>query len=265
MINTHRFFSLLLLTVLSHWTLNAADAAPDRTAQLIDRVIAEAETYLGSPHRLGGTNQRGIDCSGLMVQSFRAAGIELPRSSSDQAGMGRKITVGQLQRGDLVFFTIKGKINHVGLVTSTQVGATRFIHTSTSRGVMYSSLADPYWKDHVSFGRRIWDEPIIARQPNQPTFRAAPGLFPQASQRVLRKKEVKALSPRQAEVMQAEIWARNGYRFRETEWRRYFEAQDWYRELETTPRKARVKRQFSDIEKKNLRTLRKVADLEEPQ
>ena len=261
MTNTRRLVSFLLLTVLSHWTLSAADAATDRTAQQIDRVIAEAESYLGSPHRLGGTTQRGIDCSGLMVQSFRAVGIELPRTSAEQAGVGRKINVSQLQRGDLVFFTIKGKINHVGLVTSTQGGTTRFIHTSTSRGVMYSSLTDPYWKDHVSFGRRIWEEPAIARQP---TLAAAPGLFPQGSQRILRKREVKNLSQRQAEVMQAEIWARNGYRFQETEWRRYFEAQDWYRDIETTPRKARVKRQFSDIEKKNLRTLRKVADLEEP-
>lgn len=128
---------------------------------------------------------------------------------------------------------------------------------------MVSSLGEAYWKDRFTFGRRVWeDATIIRRRPGAPAIAMVPGSYPEASMRKLKRREVKRLTQREAELMQAEIWARNGYRFKDRELQRYFERQSWYLQLTTTKRKARVKRSFTDVEKKNLKRLRGIADLE---
>lgn len=260
---------LLRMMILSCGMLSIAAASPvDRASvdAMINDVVATAESYLGTPHRMGGLTTRGIDCSGLMVKSFESAGIALPRTSGEQANLGEKVKKNSLQRGDLVFFKIGTKISHVGLVTRSRGGETLFIHTSSSRGVMVSNLGDDYWKDRFTFGRRVWeDATIIRRRPQAPAPTAiarVPGNYPEASIRTLKRREVKRMSQREAALMQAEIWARNGYQFKDRDLQRHFERQPWYRQLATTQRRSRVKRSFSDIEKKNLKRLRKVADLE---
>ena len=65
------------------------------------------------------------------------------------AKKGRKISLKNAKKGDLVFFKISrrsNKINHVGLVTSIKNGVIYFIHATTSRGVIVSSLSEKYWK-----------------------------------------------------------------------------------------------------------------------
>ncbi len=230
---------------------------------MIDDVVRTAESYLGTPHRTGGTTTRGIDCSGLMVQSFASVGITLPRTSQAQSGIGTKVDQRRLERGDLVFFKLRGKISHVGLVTKTQGTQVWFIHTSSSRGVMVSTLGDAYWRDGFTFGRRVWnDATITRRRVDAPALTYAPGTYPEASIRKLNRRELKRLTPREAELMQAEVWARNGYRFRDKELQRYFERQDWYRNLDLTKRQGKVKRSLSDVEKKNLRRIRRIADVD---
>lgn len=260
--HTHTLF--LRMMVLSFGLISIAAANPNQSVDaMINDVVAAAESYLGTPHRLGGLNNRGIDCSGLMFKSFEAVGITLPRTSGEQANLGEKVKQNDLQRGDLVFFKIGSKINHVGLVTRSRGGETLFIHTSSSRGVMVSSLGEAYWKDRFTFGRRVWeDATVIRRRPGAPAIAMVPGSYPEASIRTLKRREVKRLTQREAELMQAEIWARNGYRFRDQELQRYFERQGWYLQMETTKRKSRVKKSFTDVEKKNLKRLRGIADLE---
>lgn len=257
---------LLRMMVLSFGLISIASASPDQEESvdaMINDVVAAAESYIGTPHRMGGLNNRGIDCSGLMFKSFESVGIMLPRTSGEQANLGEKIKKNNLERGDLLFFKVGSKINHVGLVTKSRGGETLFIHTSSSRGVMVSNLGDAYWKDRFTFGRRVWeDATIIRRRPGAPAIAMVPGSYPEASMRKLKRREVKRLTQREAELMQAEIWARNGYRFKDRELQRYFERQSWYLQLTTTKRKARVKRSFSDVEKKNLKRLRGIADLE---
>lgn len=258
-----RILGSLLITVASLSVLAATPS--DHTLEaMINDVVRTAEGYLGTPHRLGGMNRRGIDCSGLMYVSFETVGIRLPRTSHEQSELGDRINDRRLQRGDLVFFRRRGRINHVGLVTAIRGNEVEFIHASTSRGVMHSRLSDPYWEDHFAFGRRIWSDPELIRvAPNRPNLAFIPGSYPQTALRKMKRREIKAMSQRQAELMQAEIWARNGYRFRDNEWQQHFDRQFWYQQLpDKTRRRGKVKRRLSDQEKQNLRRLRRIADLD---
>lgn len=107
-------------------------------------LLREVSTWIGTPHRMGGTTRQGADCSGFVGEVFRAVyGIQLPRTSTAMALFSREIPKNQLRDGDLVFFiTRKGtKINHVGIYLSNG----RFIHVSSTRGVMVSQLSEPFF------------------------------------------------------------------------------------------------------------------------
>ncbi|MBX2841417.1 MAG: C40 family peptidase [Flammeovirgaceae bacterium] len=124
-----------------------------------DQVIKTAQGYLGTKHKMGGLNKRGIDCSGLLMVSFGKHGVVLPHSSHEIARYGvllpdRKYLI----RGDLVFFVdtynSKDLITHSGIY----LGDGQFIHASASKGVMISSVDDPYyWKNKYVFGKRVFN------------------------------------------------------------------------------------------------------------
>ena len=82
--------------------------------------IAFAEQQLGKPYQWGGTGPDAFDCSGLMMQAYRAAGIDIPRTSQQQWIWGPRVQPGQVQPGDLVFFAgadgTTTSPGHVGLV-----------------------------------------------------------------------------------------------------------------------------------------------------
>lgn len=119
--------------------------------------LKTAWQFEGVKYATGGTTKKGMDCSGLMLISWQAANVQLPRVSSDQAKKGKAVTFNNLQPGDLVFFHPHGgtRINHVGMVTEIDDGKTYFIHASTSHGVMESELTSAYWKGIFSKARRI--------------------------------------------------------------------------------------------------------------
>ena len=129
----------------------------DVTTDQIERAIAHAQTFLGTPHVTGGNSRRGIDCSGLINVALTHAGIiGVPRTANDIGRYGTIVVEeGDLARGDLVFFTktysTSRFITHVGI----HLGDGEFIHTSSSRGVMISRLDNAYWRDHYIFGTRI--------------------------------------------------------------------------------------------------------------
>lgn len=124
----------------------------------IDDILAEAETYLGTPYKYGGMTRRGIDCSAFVLSVFGAVtGMTLPRVAASQAQEGEKIDKEDLQKGDLVFFSQgRGRISHVGIVEEvSNEGDVKFIHAATSRGVMISSLNDKYWGPKFRFAKRV--------------------------------------------------------------------------------------------------------------
>lgn len=115
----------------------------------VDRIVANAMQYKGVRYRFGGTTKRGMDCSGVVYVAYGSQNVLLPRVSRDMAKRGRKISLRKVKKGDLVFFrTSKSRrgINHVGLVVSHKKGVIRFIHSTSSRGVIVSSLSEKYWK-----------------------------------------------------------------------------------------------------------------------
>ena len=125
---------------------------------LSDNIIKNAESYNGVRYKYGGITNKGIDCSGLIYVSFKAENIILPRMSRDMAKKGVQIKLSEAEKGDLLFFqTNKNRkvINHVGLVVTTNSGNIEFIHSTTSNGVITSSLTKPYWQKAFIEARRI--------------------------------------------------------------------------------------------------------------
>lgn len=123
-----------------------------------EMIIRTARRYLGVPHCMGGTTEKCMDCSGLLFRVFSTHGIMLPHSSEEQARYGKIVSdAGRLRPGDLVFFvrtyTTEQFITHSGIYT----GNGRFIHASSSNGVVETSISDPWWRKRYIFGTRIFN------------------------------------------------------------------------------------------------------------
>lgn len=118
-------------------------------------LMSIAKKYLGIPYKYGGTTTSGFDCSGYTLTVFREAGVSLPRTTGEQYKEGYAVSKSQLQVGDLVFFNTSGKgVSHNGIF----IGDNKFIHSSTSRGIMISSIYDPYyWGSKYIGARRVAD------------------------------------------------------------------------------------------------------------
>ena len=121
-------------------------------------ILKDAERYLGTPYKFGGNSSSGFDCSGLTTKVFDENGLKLPRRSADQANTGKNIAVEEVKPGDLLFFATAGgsKVSHVGIVhTIENDGEVKFIHASTSKGVIISSLNEKYWNKAYLHAQRV--------------------------------------------------------------------------------------------------------------
>jgi len=116
----------------------------------LGRVIQD---YLGTPYQGQSRYREGMDCSGFIQAVFQDYNnTQLPRTARDQAGVGVGVRTSDLRYGDLVFFRTGGRaISHVGIY----VGYDEFVHSSSSQGIMISSLTEKYWKKCLAGARRI--------------------------------------------------------------------------------------------------------------
>ncbi|TRO67077.1 C40 family peptidase [Christiangramia sabulilitoris] len=122
------------------------------------KIIKNAKKFEGTRYKYGGTDKRGMDCSGLVYISFLEEGISLPRTSRSMSLRGDRLFLKEVRVGDLLFFeTNKNRkvINHVGLVVEVNADGIFFIHSSSSRGVIISSLSEPYWQNNFVMARRV--------------------------------------------------------------------------------------------------------------
>ena len=153
------FLSLSMLLLSCGGTKQpTAKSSSKKTNNSADRIVYHAQQFEGTRYKFGGTDKRGMDCSGLVYVSFQEEQIALPRISRDMAKQGKRINLRDAQKGDLVFFqTNKNRkvINHVGLVVANFNGKIQFIHSTSSAGVITSSLDERYWKAAFVEARRI--------------------------------------------------------------------------------------------------------------
>ena len=155
----------LLLPVTLLATLFLVSCASHRAAKVreekVDKVIATAKTFMGTPYKYGGTTRSGMDCSGLLLNSFKAIDMNLPRSSEAQSKIGKEIKKKDIQPGDLLFFATgqkKKEITHVGLVVDVRRRDNiKFIHASTSLGVVETNLNTEYYIKRFRRARRVID------------------------------------------------------------------------------------------------------------
>lgn len=113
-----------------------------------------AAEWIGTPYRAGGDSKRGTDCSGLTSQLYRKVyHTRLSRSTDGQLKECKQISRRNLREGDLVFFTSRAsrkKVAHVGIYLKNG----KFIHASTSQGVIVSNLKEKYYTDYWLCGGR---------------------------------------------------------------------------------------------------------------
>ncbi len=123
--------------------LDVADKVDLDNRDAVKQVLyRQLRAWRSVPNRAGGLSKRGVDCSGFVYLTYRSFfGIQLPRETTAQARIGEDIDQDELQPGDLVFFKTGLVQRHVGMYT----GNRRFVHASSSRGVMESNMDNPYW------------------------------------------------------------------------------------------------------------------------
>lgn len=119
------------------------------------KLYVNAAEWIGTPYRAGGDSRHGTDCSGLVSQLYKKTyRMRLSRSTDRQLKESNKIARRNLREGDLVFFTSRSsrkKVAHVGIYLKDG----KFIHASTSQGVIVSSLKEKYYTQHWLCGGRV--------------------------------------------------------------------------------------------------------------
>ena len=107
------------------------------------RAAGIALDQVGVPYRYGGSTPNGFDCSGLVQYSYNQAGVAVPRTTGQLWSAASPVGRSELRAGDLLFFSIEGKMSHVGMY----LGEQRFVHAPQSgRKVSVASLNSPYYK-----------------------------------------------------------------------------------------------------------------------
>ena len=130
-------------------------SAADQVLQSAQGVTDYALELIGVRYKFGGeTPEKGLDCSGLVKYVFeQVTGVTLPRSAQEQAKVGDKVDLDELQPGDLVFFnTRRFAFSHVGIY----LGDNSFIHAPNRRSsVKIASIDGRYWKKRFNGARRL--------------------------------------------------------------------------------------------------------------
>jgi cell wall-associated NlpC family hydrolase len=136
-------------------TFASVNVEPRVADEAVGGAIADvAMGMVGTRYLYGGTDPlEGFDCSGLVYYAYGQAGYDVPRSSREQFRAARKISVGEADPGDLMFFQDQTKLSHVGIY----LGDGFFVHAPASgKNVAVGSLDSHYYREHlVAVGRLL--------------------------------------------------------------------------------------------------------------
>ncbi|MDH3343205.1 MAG: NlpC/P60 family protein [Gammaproteobacteria bacterium] len=129
---------------------NKVDLKNSKTVK--NKLYAQLNEWKGTEYEMGGLDKDGVDCSGFVYNTFRTKlGINIPRSTELQITTGKTVSKDKLRAGDLVFFKTSKKVRHVGIY----IEKNKFLHASTSKGVMISKLNNVYWKSKFLKAKRL--------------------------------------------------------------------------------------------------------------
>lgn len=126
----------------------------ERSNGSMSSVINYAMNQVGKAYVYGSAGPSSFDCSGLAMMAYAQAGVSLPHSSAMMSNYGYKVSLDNLQVGDLLFYTTNGGggISHVTIY----IGNGRMVHASTpSTGVIETSIYSAYWSSRFVTARRI--------------------------------------------------------------------------------------------------------------
>ena len=160
-----------ILILVSSFLLFACSSAPERTQSTQplqgykslkpvpdkgENIALMAQSMIGKRYLYGGSSpQQGFDCSGLVYFTHTQVGDYVPRTSRDQLYASRKITLNDLQPGDLLFYRINGKPSHVGIY----IGEKKFVHApSSGKAVSITTMDNPYFKPRLIRAGRLYKE-----------------------------------------------------------------------------------------------------------
>ena len=131
-----------------------------------------AYNYIGTRYKHSGHTPTGFDCSGFVSYVFENHGLLISRSSSALSHHGMRIPISSAKVGDLLFFAVKGRVHHVGMVVSNTEDELLMIHSSSSRGVVVENVwASAYWRKRLLFAKDFISDAIFAtEEANQGTF-----------------------------------------------------------------------------------------------
>ena len=108
----------------------------------------------GVRYKMGGESKKGIDCSAFIQKAFKEKfAMDIPRTTALQSKIGKEISKNELEMGDLVFFRINKRLNHVGIYIEDG----KFMHASTSAGVTISDLNSEYFLKRYWKAQRVMD------------------------------------------------------------------------------------------------------------
>lgn len=119
----------------------------------VARLVNYAKKLQGVKYVYGASSAKGFDCSGFTMYVYKAAGISLPHSATEQSAKGLAVSKENLKPGDLVFFETGGAgISHVGIY----IGSGKFIHASSGAGhVTITNLSEKYYAARYRGATRI--------------------------------------------------------------------------------------------------------------
>lgn len=136
----------------------ATESAPARPDLRIEDILRDALSLRGTPYRLGGeTPADGLDCSGLVRYVLGQHRVDMPRTVAEQFSIGRRVKLGDVRAGDLLFFTTTAAgPTHVGIAVTSGRDA-EFVHAPGAGGVVRVEHVDtPYWRSRVVGVRRVF-------------------------------------------------------------------------------------------------------------
>lgn len=147
--------AVILQIALIGCTSNGSVPLPAKTSTADSEIVIllydQYNNWRGVRYREGGLSKNGVDCSGYVHLTYKQSlNRTIPRSTELLAKSGSEVSSRQMRPGDLVFFKTGWKTNHVGIYLKNG----KFMHASSSRGVMISEIHNPYWSDAFWMARR---------------------------------------------------------------------------------------------------------------